>query len=73
MTDLNFLYLNNINIKIMESSWWVVCWCDGINILAAVSSDNAGQQLMTSPDGIIWTTQSNWSNSMNIQFFLPSR
>ena len=50
-----------------SNSWFNICWSPELGIFCAVSPDGSGNRVMTSSDGITWTTRStsgidiNWS------------
>jgi len=60
MTSTNGTSWTNQTSQV-TSQWSSVCWCSNLGIFVAVSSDGTTNYIMTSPNGINWTTYlSNW-------------
>ena len=70
--DTNKTYYNNLykltNNSIPNTNIWTsVCWADNLNLYVAVSNTGSGNRVMTSPDGIDWTSRTstadnNWTS-----------
>jgi len=48
---------------LVDNSWSSVCWAAELGLFVAVGYTGTGNRVMTSPDGINWTTQSGIQNS----------
>jgi hypothetical protein len=42
-----------------DDTWNSVCWASQLGLFCAVASSGTGTRVMTSPDGVGWTTQTN--------------
>lgn len=58
-------YTNGANWALqntVNNNWRSVCWSPQLSILVAVGESGSGNRVMTSPDGIAWTTRSSASD-----------
>ena len=42
---------------IVNNTWYSVCWSAELSLFVAVASSGTGNRVMTSPDGITWTSR----------------
>ena len=65
----NNLYDNNITnyttaeITNNANNFKSICWADSLNLFIAVSNTGTNNRVMTSPNGITWTTRTSASNN----------
>lgn len=45
------------------NQWWSVCWAPELSLFCATGSVGTSNRVMTSPDGITWTSRTSNSNS----------
>ena len=67
-----FIY-NSIN---NDNNWVDICWADNLHLFVAISNTGSNNRIMTSPDGITWTSQISpadynwtsicWSSQLNL-------
>ena len=69
--------INNLSYNVLnnDNNWTSICWSNKLNLFAAVA-DSGNNRIMTSPDGITWTSITNipnndwksicWSNELSL-------
>jgi hypothetical protein len=55
MTSPDGINMDNKNTN--NNEWRFVTWAKELNLFVAVSTSGSGNRVMTSPDGITWTTR----------------
>jgi hypothetical protein len=49
--------MRSVNAVVPNSSWGGIAWSPELGLFAAVANSGVGNRVMTSPDGIYWTTR----------------
>ena len=74
VVDIRNINENNLNNQLIftaspasnNNAWRSISWSNRLSLFCALSIDGADTRIMTSPDGITWTTQS--SVNLNLQW-----
>ncbi|MDO9542684.1 MAG: hypothetical protein Q7J98_10220, partial [Kiritimatiellia bacterium] len=53
-----------IRTSAADSNWTSVCWSPELGLFCAVANTGTGNRVMTSPDGITWTSRTPAANKM---------
>jgi hypothetical protein len=77
VNNKNNFNINNLSYNVLnnDNNWTSICWSNKLNLFAAVA-DSGNNRIMTSPDGINWTSITNipnnnwksicWSNELSL-------